>query len=375
MQIFAVNNPRASYFIGGGEMVSMEHAKHFALTGNKVYFFTINPESVQLSYTGQYLKFKQDYCDKICFVEIEMDSRATNVYKSLPDKVKHRWYNEALLYNRGLYSALDSTGMVFDGMISCFNLDAIVFPSEKVKKNIVYLSGVPDDENIFRTSFLAMYDCILAITDDVRDYWQKYCPRKISVVHTGVDLDLFHPVIRSENEKLNVIFMGRLIERKGCATLLRAIAKLSTDIQNLLDIKVIGVGPQQDELISLATELNISNIVNFVGRTYCPQEYFQHADIAVFPSRRGEGLQGVILEAMASGVCVIASNTKINAELLNNNCGILIDPENIDDIADKIQYCFQKRNLCKQIGKNARKFVEKNYDWNIIIKKLQEVIK
>lgn len=374
MQTIAVNNPRASYFVGGGEIVSMEHAKHLAQRGIKVYFFTINPQSVQLHYSQQYLQFKDAHSDKITFVEINMEERANKVYLPLHAKTKHRWFNEAMLYNRGLYSAIERTNIVFDGLLSCFNLDALVIPSDKVKKNIVYLSGVPEEESMFRTTFLAMYDKVLAITDEVRDYWQKYSSVPIQVIHTGVDAVRFCPAKDNTSELFRIVFVGRLIERKGSDLLLQAVAQLPGEMLRSLVVCIVGDGTQREELERLTKELQIANVVHFVGESGTPQKYLQNADMAVFPSRYGEGLQGVILEAMASGICVVASNTDANKSLLENERGMLVEPENINGIKDKIMISFKEREICKNMGKKARSFIEQNYTWDIVIDKLLEAI-
>lgn len=374
MQTIAVNNPRASYFVGGGEIVSMEHARHLAQRGIKVYFFTINPKSVQLQYSQQYVRFKNAYRDKITFVEISMEDRADKVYLSLHHKTKHRWFNEAMLYNRGLYSAIEKTNIVFDVLLSCFNLDALVIPSGKVKRNVVYLSGVPEEESMFRTTFLAMYDKVLAITDEVRDYWQKYSSVPIQVVHTGVDAVRFCPAKDNASELFRIIFIGRLIERKGCDLLLHAVAQLPKQMLHSLDVCIVGDGTQREDLELLTKQLKISNVVRFVGESGTPQKYFQNADMAVFPSRYGEGLQGVVLEAMASGICVVASATSVNEFLLGHGRGMLVEPENINGIKDNIMISLKKREICKNMGKKARSFIEQNYTWNIVIGKLLEAM-
>ena len=75
-----INQPRTSYFVGGAEMISIDHAINFYKLGHEVYFFTILPKSVGLNYSKQFIKFYKDYSDKIKIVEIEQDSKIKYIY-------------------------------------------------------------------------------------------------------------------------------------------------------------------------------------------------------------------------------------------------------------------------------------------------------
>lgn len=77
----------------------------------------------------------------------------------------------------------------------------------------------------------------------------------------------------------------------------------------------------------------------------------------------GEGLQGVVLEAMASGLCVIATNTKTNKKLLIPKRGFLIKPNSYKSISKQILFCFNNKNTVAIYGKNAHNLVVKKYDW------------
>ena len=61
--------------------------------------------------------------------------------------------------------------------------------------------------------------------------------------------------------------------------------------------------------------------------------------------------RGVVLEAMASGICVVASATSVNEFLLGHGRGMLVEPENVNGIKDKIMISLKKREICKNMGK------------------------
>lgn len=374
MKHVAVNNPRTSYFVGGAEMVSIEHAKNMSDLGYAVSFFTINPTFVEVGYFQQYLSFKQEYSEKITFVEIVMDEKSFPIYKIKPGEDRARWNTESLFYERELFSALNNSGVIFDFMISYFNLDTLIISKSRIKQNVLYLCGIPPDENRFRTSFLAMYDKILAITEETKNYWSKYTNQAISVVTTGVDTARFIP---SEFKDESIVFIGRLIKRKGCDIFLRSISQLIKNVR--LDNKrviVVGDGPQDNALKKLSLNLGLEKTIDFVGRQNNPEQFLSKASICVSPSRSGEGLQGVILESMACGACVLASDSIINKALLDKKRGVIINPDDPESIADVIQKLLNEKSTLTTIGNNARKFVVKEYNWkNITEKLLQEILK
>ena len=115
--------------------------------------------------------------------------------------------------------------------------------------------------------------------------------------------------------------------------------------------------------MTLANKYELTDIVRFCGETPYPEKFLKNSDIAIFPSLYGEGLQGVVLEAMASGLCVIATDTKTNKKLLTPKRGFVIKPNSYKSISKQILFCFNNRNTVVTYGKNAYNLVVKKYDW------------
>lgn len=372
-----INNPRTSYFIGGAEVVSMEHARGFMEEGLHVIFMTIKPASINQKYSQKYLSFKQKYQNVITFHEIELTDRDRNsvVYSVVPGENRNRWNFESLIYNRVLSHELEEkySKASIDFMLSYFNLDALIVPQSIVKKNILYLCGVPKDENIFRYAFLFMYDLIFAITDETKNYWQKYTKKIIKVVTTGVDVKKykFHVKNKKNNEGLNIAYVGRLIDRKGCDLLVDAIHQIDKkELEDVKNIWIIGDGPQIKNIRKLTKQYNLENIIKIIGEVADVQKYYENIDILVAPSRRGEGLQGVILEAMASGCYVIATQTKTNKELLGENRGMLITEATIDNVKDALLNAINNPVKRQRSIVDAVEKIQEQYTWKNIIKKI-----
>lgn len=372
-----ISNPRTSYYIGGAEMVSIEHAKEFKKLGYEVFFFSINPQSINLKYSKQYSKFKSYYQNTIHFIEINLKDkiRTDSIYKIEPGENRNRWNFESILYNQELYSVLlrDFGSDCFDFILSYFALDCVIKP-KNINNNILYLCGIPREFNFFRHTFLFMYDKIFAINDATKDYWSRYTVHNITTVSTGVDTERFTLRLRAQRGYFNISFIGRLIERKGCELLIHAISQLEPHyLSKINTIFIIGDGPQKNHLIRLVFDYGLSEIIKFTGIIDNPETYYKKTDILISPSLRGEGIQGVLLEAVSSGCFIIATNTQSNYDLLKNGNGILLNSLNINEIKKSIEKILDNPSIIndKKIRK-ASLYVKNNYSWSKKVKTLKE---
>lgn len=362
-----INQPRASYFVGGAEMISLDHAINLLNLGHEISFITILPKSVKLNYSKQFEKFKKEYSHKINIIEIEQEKRIEYIYDIQPGEDRCRWNIESIFYNQKLYEYINSKKEKFDIIFSYYNLDAVFIPRKYIQKNILYLCGIPRQQNDFQGSFLSAYDKVLAISNEVRDSWKKYCNYEIKVVSTGVDCNRFtSPATKKiESNKKTLLYVGRLIERKNVDKIIYAYEQLRKDYN--LELIIVGDGPERNKL-----EL-ISNNCIFTGTVSNTEDYYKKADIFISPSAYGEGLQGTILEAMSSGMIVVATDTQINRELLNNNRGFVIEPK-LESLIKGIKEALQVSDYAKT-SKENRNYVLNNYNWQIKVKKILEELR
>lgn len=132
-----------------------------------------------------------------------------------------------------------------------------------------------------------------------------------------------------------IIAVGRLVEQKGFDVLLKAFARLRQDCDSRLII--VGGGPLLNELEQLAVKLEISEYVDFVGMQDNPQKFVSRANLFVLSSR-WEGLGNVVIEAMACGCPVVATNCTYGpSEILEDGkYGALAAVDSSDDLACKM---------------------------------------
>ena len=130
-------------------------------------------------------------------------------------------------------------------------------------------------------------------------------PRQLHPIHNGTDVSLFHPGEPSVDSTKTVLFVGNLLPVKNPDLLLRAFAKLSAPAR----LVIAGKGPLRPQLEAQVATLGIANRVEFLGPQLAPQiaEQMRRADVLCMSSLN-EGLPNVVIEAMASGLPVVATD-------------------------------------------------------------------
>jgi glycosyltransferase involved in cell wall biosynthesis len=167
-----------------------------------------------------------------------------------------------------------------------------------------------------------------------------------------------------------VLFVGRLEIQKSVPTLLHAAKELKGKIKNLR-IVIVGQGTLKDELQSLSLELNISDVVFFVGTTSSVEKYFSASDVFTLPSVF-EGFGIVIIEAFRASLPVIASNIEGPKEIISNGInGLLFAPKDHLALSRLILKLYESTKLRSTIGVEGYKSYLNNYDINTYARQIE----
>ena len=177
--------------------------------------------------------------------------------------------------------------------------------------------------------------------------------QEIGVICNGVDTEKFHPNNNKlENKKIRLVYVGRLAPEKGNNYLIEAIAGLDN-----IELTLIGSGPSENDLKALAKETKVN--VNFTGRLEQEDviKELQKSDIYVMASLK-EGMSNSVLEAMACGLPIIATDAGGSVELIKDN-GFIIEKASSEAIANKLKKFSSNPRLISSMGLISRELAEK----------------
>lgn len=189
-----------------------------------------------------------------------------------------------------------------------------------------------------------------------------------TVIPNGINLNEFNPKIpklkKFSNEKINILFLGRLEERKGLIYLLRAFKILEKKFSNLRLI-VVGEGPLKDDCQKWVKKNRLREVI-FEGekRGEIIPRYYRTSDIFVSPAIYGESFGIVLIEAMASGIPVVAFANRGYKGVLENGKGkkFLVKPKDYKTLAKKLEVLIKNPKLRKEFGEWGIKEAKK-YSW------------
>lgn len=203
------------------------------------------------------------------------------------------------------------------------------------------------------------------------------------IIPSAINIKRFHPdndgsevrKIHKIGDNKIVLFVGRFRYHKGLEHLIEAAAKMNKDYRYIL----VGSGDHIKNLKSLIGKFKLEEQFIFPGHV-SPEllpKYYAAADLFVLPSvMRLEAFGLVIVEAMASGTPVVISDIPgVREVIADKEHGYLAEPANPIDLAKKINKILENPDLQKKFGRAGRKKVEESFDWNKVIKNIEDVYK
>ncbi len=183
------------------------------------------------------------------------------------------------------------------------------------------------------------------------------CPEKIYFIPNGVHEAFFALDPPRPEKTVNILFAGSFIPGKGADILLKAVYKLK---QEKIHLFLAGQGPLEQELKNMSKQLAIEHLVSFEGQIPPGRQMANimgKSHILALPSHH-EGRSNVIVEAMASGRPVVASDTEGIRELVENSkAGYLFDVGNADSLAEAMLKLIRKSDDLAKMGETGRNWV------------------
>lgn len=233
---------------------------------------------------------------------------------------------------------------------------------------------------------IAQADQLVAVSEALRKSVEVLAQpkREIRVIYMGCDIGVFRPdeaarkrtrefLGISPKEKI-ILFVGRLVRAKGVFELVEAFSQLRSRLPKT-HLVLLGDDRDRLRLENQVRQKGLNDVVHFIGvRPHSEMpSWLNAADLFVLPSHN-EGLPNVVVEAMACGIPVVATNVGGIPEVIEDKrSGLLIEKGDIHSLASAIEDLLRRDEKRKEMGTYGRSVIERNFSWCKSAKALREV--
>jgi glycosyltransferase involved in cell wall biosynthesis len=214
---------------------------------------------------------------------------------------------------------------------------------------------------------------VIANSHGLRDLAHKTIPdQEIGVIYNGIDW--VEKLDKEREEKFVVVSTSRLIERKGLDYLVKAFGEFAKDKEDV-ELRMYGGGDQRELLEKIIGDYDIEDKVILFGEQ--PQEVLLRdtvgTSVFVLPSKN-EGMSNCLLESMARGLAIIATDVGGTRELMDERNGFIVDKENVEQIREALEKLYKDRSLVEKMGNASRERV-RDFGWDKIADQYIELYK
>ena len=216
----------------------------------------------------------------------------------------------------------------------------------------------------------------LAISEVAKQTVAAHFPGDYEIIPAAIDVGRFStPAPRPATmpaDRRSVLYVGRIEPRKGVERLIRAMPQVQARVPGV-QLVIVGGGPDREAIESLARELDVRAI--FAGRVADEKlpAYYQSADVVCSPALGDESFGITLLEAMAAGRPIVASDIAGYAELLTpTGSARLARVGDVDELARELCTVLTDSSLAHAMGARGSA-AARQYDWNVIAERLIEI--
>jgi glycosyltransferase involved in cell wall biosynthesis len=219
-----------------------------------------------------------------------------------------------------------------------------------------------------RRSVLRSARAIVANDPGLADLSTEADPFPVEVITNGVDCEFYRPrpQPKASGAPTEVLFVGRFHRQKNLPFFLEQLAQLNATSPNGWRLSLVGDGEERLALEQCVRRLNLGSITIWLGWQKDKArllELYQQSDVVVNPSHY-EGMPNVVLEAMACGLPVVASDVPGNNSLVRpGETGFLFALNDGNALRHALQQIRARPELARTLGENARNRVQKEFSW------------
>jgi len=225
---------------------------------------------------------------------------------------------------------------------------------------------------------LRRFDKIVSVSSAAAAFAKKSFKIQTDVLPNVITYNHFKtadPLPKYGGQTQNILFLGRLVPRKGCQLLLEAVKQLKDRDLPAFRVIVCGKGPLEAQLRRYVEQNNLSGLVEFAGFVSEADKprYYASADISVFPSIGGESFGIVLLEAMASGrAAVLAGDNPGYRSVMSPQPALLFDTNNRTALAQKLEEYLTDSTKRKRMADWGGQYAA-GFDVNMVGEKLLKI--
>src|SRR5215472_11405020 len=286
-------------------------------------------------------------------------------------RVLQKEHFDVIHVHEPLVPGLSQTVLRCSNTVTVGTFHASSYPSIYSTSHLAYASTYPFLRPLFRR-----LSGSIAVSTAALHFVSRYFPADYRVIPNGVNLDRFSekviPLSQLMDGKQNILFVGRFEKRKGAKYLLRAIPQIRERFPHTRFI-FVGEGRLRRGFQKFVERHDWQDIVftGYVSDSELPR-YFASAHVFCAPATGGESLGIVLLEAMASGKPIVASNISGYATVINHGVdGLLTTPRNSEDLALAIRHLLG-HELLRQQFINAGLHKARDYAWPHVAESIME---
>lgn len=213
-------------------------------------------------------------------------------------------------------------------------------------------------------------DFVIALTNHMKEHLleNNFSESKIFILSNMINIT---EDFTSKQYKKPIIIgvLARFVAKKGVDVFIKAI-KILQDKNYEIQAVIGGDGEEKDNLINLVDTLNLQDKISFTGWIQDKSKFFEQIDIFCLPSTH-EPFGIILLEVMEAGIPIASTDTEGPIEILEHmQDGLICKAGSAEDLAEKITYLIDNPKKAEEFSKNAYLKLTKNYDINVISKKL-----
>jgi glycosyltransferase involved in cell wall biosynthesis len=342
--------------------------------------FNVENKQVEIITLGEYTN--EDYSKDWKIYKISRSSKLFRIPRTVLS-IYHKSKSNSVIFSNGLFLESALAIVLRRGKIKgiakivgdpvwerAVNQDKTNLDLQEFNKSTKVSFRFLTQRFLFNWAF-SKFDILICPSEELALLIKKWLPRKkVIVIHNGTNCYKFNEH-RIENAFYDLILVSRLVEWKNIDKVFEALKGLK------YKIGVIGVGPEQEKLFELSKSFDLN--IDFLGSLNKEevQEKLSISKIFILYSDY-EGLSFALIEAMANGLAIIASNNEGNSNVITNNLdGILVPLQDLNGLRESVINLLNDEATLIKIGRNASNTISKHFckenQLKLVIKEIEKI--